>query len=129
MTLRVQDFTSTIQVGNVDELETALQRRFDGVNSFWLSHSEGTKPSLSILVRDDLACLHYFPDDSHPGFSSIGEVARLKPSGTTIFYMDNPDQEQEILNTAVIHFVRAIEVAREFFACKDLPSAIKWFEL
>ncbi len=99
------------------------------MNSFWLSHSDGTKPSLSMLVRGDLACLHYFPDDSHPGVSSIGEVAALKPGGTTIFFIDNPDQEQEILNSSVIHFAKAIEVAKEFFACKGLPRSIKWFEL
>jgi len=129
MTLRIQDFENTRNADDVNELERALRVRHDDANSFWLSHGKETKPALSILVRGDLAYLHYFPDDSHPGFSSIGAVRELKRDGTTTFFLDTPEQEQEIVNSSIVSFSEAVKVAKEFFISKDLPEAIKWFEL
>ena len=53
----------------------------------------------------------------------------LPPQGTTLFFMDSPDQEQEVLNSSVVPFSKAIEVANEFLFSEEMPRAIKWFEL
>jgi hypothetical protein len=129
MTVRIQDFESTRNAKDVNELERALRSRHGDANSFWLSHGEETKPALSILVRGDLAYLHYFPNDSHPGFASIGTVRELKPDHTTTFFLDTPDQEQEIMNNSIVSFSEAVQAAKAFFISKDLPAAIRWVEL
>jgi hypothetical protein len=130
MALRVQDFESVTTANSVEQLEEALQKRYrDGVNSFWLSHDAETKPSISMLMKSDLAYLHYFPNDSHPGFASVGTVSELPQHKATTFFLDSPDQAQEILNSSIVPLSKALEVAKEFFASKDLPGHIKWSEL
>jgi hypothetical protein len=93
MNMRVEDFGGAHKASNISQLETVLKKRYSpGVNGFWLSHDNEKYPSVSLLVKGDLGCLHYFPTDSHPGFLSIGSVQELKPDEATIFFLDNPDQ-------------------------------------
>lgn len=130
MNMRIEDFEGAYEASDISELEMVLQKRYGpGVNGFWLSHDNEKYPSVSLLVRGDLACLHYFPADSHPGFLSVGSIQELKPDESTIFFLDNPNQEQEIPNSSVISFYEAVEVAKGFFASKELPGSIEWLEL
>ena len=43
--------------------------------------------------------------------------------------MDSPDQAQEVLNSSVVPFNKAVEVAKEFFLSEEMPVAIDWLEL
>ena len=130
MNMRIEDFEGAYEASDISELETVLQKRYGpGVNGFWLSHDNKKHPSVSLLVKGDLACLHYFPTDSHPGFLSVGSVQELNPDEATIFFLDNPDQEQEMPNSSVIHFSKAVQVAKDFFASEELPRSIEWLEL
>lgn len=127
--MKVEDFATQMDVKNEQELEEFLTRRFDrGVNGFFLTH-ELRNPSLSILVKGELATLLYFPKERHPGFRSIGSVHGLDPEGTTTFFLDRKNEEQKILNDAVVPLADAISVAKEFFSSSALPHSIKWFEL
>lgn len=127
--MRIDDSKGTYQTKNSSELETVLQRRYGpGLNSFWLSHDGESYPTVALLVKGDLACLHYFPKDSHPGFLSIGPVQELKPDGATTFLLDNLD-EAEMPNSSVVYFHQAVEVAKEFLASKELPKSVQWIEL
>jgi len=127
--LRIQDFDRTVTVTDEKALEGALQVRYSDANSFWLTRDHDKKPAISILVRGDLACLHYFPSESHPGFVSVSSVQNPQGSGATLFFMDSPEQQQEILNKYVVPFSEALQTAREFFVRKELPSCIEWTEL
>ena len=56
----VEEFNRPHLVNNLTELEAILNRRQPGnVNAFWLSTQSGGFPALSILVKGDLAVLHY----------------------------------------------------------------------
>jgi hypothetical protein len=130
MNMRIWDFEGAHEASNISQLETVLQKRYRlGVNGFWLSHDNERYPCVSLLVNGDLACLHYFPTEPHPGFLSQGSLQELNPDEWTIFFLDNPDQEQEMPNSSVIHFSKAVEVARDFFSSKELPISIEWLEL
>ncbi len=129
MTVRIQDFAAITNVNTISELEQLLQKRYcNDANSFWLSHNDESKPSMSLLVKGDIAYLHYFPSESHPGFASSRNDENLI-DGTTIFFLDSPDQEQEILNSSVVSFAQALKAATEFFYSKNLPKSINWSEL
>ena len=128
--MRVEDFYGASDVASITDLESVLRRRYGrGVNSFWLSHADEKNPTLSMLVKGELATLTYFPQESHPGFTSIGKMEGLDPDEMTIFYLDTPEQEQEIMNSSVVAFSSAVEAAKEFFNSRNLPTAIKWSEL
>ena len=130
MAMRVEDFYDAHDVASITDLESALNKRYgQGVNSFWLSHAREKGPVISLLVKGDLATLTYFPGRDHPGFTSIGKMEGLNPDENTILYLDNPDQAQEIPNTSIVPFSTALEVSKEFFNSRNLPTAIQWFEL
>jgi hypothetical protein len=130
MSMKIEDFGGAHDANSASELEKILQKRYgSGANGFWLSHDNERSPAISLLVKGDLACLHYFPDELHPGFLSVGAIEELTPSETTTFFLDTPDQEQELPNSAVIRFSKAVEVAKDFYASKELPRSIRWLEL
>ncbi len=127
MTLNVDGSSGTTKVHSTDELGEILGRRFDETNEFWLAHDGAKHPSLAILVRGDVACLHYFPTEQHPGFLSQGYGEELDPSGSTAFAMGG--EETEIPNTAVVRIYEAVESAKEFLVSNALPRSTKWLEL
>jgi hypothetical protein len=127
--MRIFDFEGEIEAHSDAELEVILERRFgDGVNGFWLAH-EQEYPVISLLVNGSLATLVYFPEEFHPGFRSVGCLQELTPGEMTTFYLDNPRQEQPMLNESVIHFSDALRAAKEFLHSESLPQSIKWSEL
>ena len=111
------------------ELGPLLRKRDkDGFYSFWLSHDNDTYPVLSILLKDDLACLHYFPQEGDAGLASVGNIGNLKRGDTTIFLLDGVEQ-MCVLNDAIVPVSAALAAAKEFFATKAPPKSIQWLQL
>jgi hypothetical protein len=130
MTLQVEDFGGLHEASSVSALESILMKRYKGeFNSFWLSHRGARNPSLALLVRGDLANLHYFPHQSHPGLVPTGNVAGLSDGEMTVFHMDMGGEEVQVVNDAIIPFSSAVAAAKEFFASDTLPKSINWTEL
>jgi Immunity protein Imm1 len=112
------------------DVERILLKRYDsGVNSFWIYHEPWEKPLLLILVNNELANLHYFPDDKHPGYASIGNTPSLSAHGNTVFCMNSPKEEEEVPNDAIVPFSDALAAAKEFLVSTAMPPSIEWFEL
>jgi hypothetical protein len=130
MTLNVEDFEGLHEANSIPALESVLAKRYnEESNSFWLSHGRKKHPALALLVKGNLAGIHYFPEDSHPGFIPTGNLAGLKSKQMTSFQMDNGGEEVQILNDAIVPFALALAVAREFFTSDALPRSINWAEL
>ena len=129
--MKIVDFKDTHVAKGLPELERILLRRHGkGLNAFWLSHESQEYPTLSILVKGDLAALHYIPTEDEAGFRSAGKMPGLEPSGTTSFSMsENPADDVEELNDSILPFSVALSVAKEFFVSNELPAAIEWLEL
>jgi hypothetical protein len=81
------------------------------------------------MVSGDLAYVHYFPKDRHPGFASLGMLPGLRPGGDTSFFPDDTNETFEIMNQAVVRFADALRVAQEFAISPELPKSIQWSEL
>jgi hypothetical protein len=128
--MRLQDMKGARQITDSRTLEEEFHRRCGaGVNAYWLSHENDAGATLLILVNNELASLHYFPPGQHPGFQSIGNVPALNVGGFTRFFMNSPDEAQEITNAAVVPFSAALEAAKEFLTRDELPKSIIWLEL
>lgn len=126
--MKIEDFGGAYYIKTAEELQGALKRRFgNDANELWLSSNEAKFPALAIMVRGNLCCLHYFPQDGHPGFISQG--TELDGEGATIFYSGNPNVEQEMPNENVVPFENALNAATEFLVSAGLPRAIDWLEL
>ena len=130
MSLRVEDFEGFHEANNIMELEGVLVKRYnEDSNSLWLCHGSKRHPALALLVRGDLAGIHYFPKDSHPGFVPTGNLAGLPRGEQTVFYMGRSGEEIQVLNDAIVPFAVALAVAKEFFGSEALPKSIRWNEL
>lgn len=128
--MRAQDFKAVHEVRNIEELERILATRYEnGLNGFWLSHGLEKYPVISLLVKDDLATLHYFPKEGDPGLRSVGNDARRAAEEFTTFALDDVRQKQWVLNEAVVSFPRALEAAKEFLVSEQLPRSIEWLQL
>jgi hypothetical protein len=82
-----------------------------------------------ILVNNELANLTYFPPGRHPGFQSQGSVPGLDVGGFSKFFLNSPNELQEIMNDQVVPFSAAVKAAKEFLACGELSKSIDWLEL
>jgi hypothetical protein len=129
--MKIQDMSHTIfDASSKDGVEKILLKRYTkGVNAFWLYHESRKKPLLLILVKNQLANLHYFPDEEHPGFASVGDMPSLPTDGFTMFFMRNLKEEEYISNDLIVPFSDALAAAKEFLASTELPRSIEWFEL
>jgi Immunity protein Imm1 len=91
--------------------------------SFWL-FGEEKHPVLSVLVRGNLACVHFFPREGHPGFASVGNEsadASITFRGST--------EAVEVSGACVVTFEQARQAAREFLLSRSLPASLRWSEL
>ena len=128
--MRIGDYDAVWHVTSPADIEAALRKRHGGGrNGFWLFHGSDKSPAVNIMVMGDLAYVHYFSGEDHPGFASIGTVPGLSPGGVTSFYPDDSNETFEILNDSVVRFADALKVAQEFAVSPALPKSIQWLEL
>jgi hypothetical protein len=130
--MKIQDMSSEIfDASNEADVERILLKRYaQGVNAFWLWDDSREHRWLSILVKDQLANLNYFPDEKgHPGYATIGNIPSLPADGYTLFFMNSPNEEEHVPNDAIVPFADALAAAKEFLTSTDLPPSIEWFEL
>jgi immunity protein Imm1 of predicted polymorphic toxin system len=127
--VRVEDFETALEVTTPTDLEAALSKRHGAaINSFWLSHGAEEFPAINIMVKGDLAYVHYFPQERHPGFASAAKELVPKPNETSTFFV-YPTEKVWVLNSALIPFSDALKVAQEFAVSKAMPRCIQWSEL
>jgi hypothetical protein len=129
--MKIQDMSNTIfdASNNVDVERILLKRCNQGVNAFWIFHEPREKPILLILAKNQMANLHYFPDEGHPGYISVGNIPSLPAHDYTMFFMNSPKEEEHVPNDAIVPFADALAAAKEFLVSTELPHSIEWFEL
>jgi hypothetical protein len=126
--MHIRDYFGSLEANDAATLIVILSRRYgEGYNGFWLSHVDQF-PAISILVKDEMAYLHYFPEDRHPGFHSYSDPP-IWDRETIEFRLDNLSQKQQVDGEAVVPFAVALTVAKEFLASSVRPKSVNWREL
>src|SRR6516165_8421738 len=89
--MRIEDFNGvTCHASDIEQIDRILHKRYgEGVNDFWISLGNEKYPTIALQVNRDLASLHYFPREGHPGYVSVGDFKSLglEPNGETTFYV------------------------------------------
>lgn len=129
--MHVDDFE---HIANIVTTEAALLSRLRSVRrgeygAFFLYHTIA-HPALSIQFNGDIAYLHYFPADDHPGYhprdmtpdGCAGDVRFLQTNGSEA---DSFDMPFNTLVSADVAYIAAVE----FFRSAKLPRSVSWFEL
>jgi hypothetical protein len=126
----VLDFGGTHDVNSDAQIEALLVTRYEqGLNEFWLYRGSQTDPALLIQANGALARVHYFPEEDHPGFQSMGPAPGLPANGRTMFASNTPTETFSRPNDTVVAFSLALAAAKEFARSPKLPGCIEWFEL
>jgi hypothetical protein len=115
-------------------LERVLRFRDDvGGALFWLAPDDDQYPAVAIRVSGELADVHYFPEEGHPGFRALAELSRAEVQGgamTTLVYEGcDPATGEETPSEFVLPVSRAIDLAAEFYRTGGRSPAISWLEL
>ena len=129
--MRVDRCGRTWQVADDKSLDAALASRDDrGGGMFWLTPEPERYPTLALRVSGEVADVHYFPWDGHPGFRCLGGDGLPNGGSTTLVYEGcDPATGEETPNEFVIPFETALAIAKEFFRTKQMSAAVSWFEL
>ncbi len=128
----IEHFGGKNTCGNLEDLENILRFRTDkGLNEFWIWISEEIEnPCMAMLVKNDYAYLHFFPEEGHPGFQSVGQDTDLDEDGDSTFYTGSDSGEEvSVPNYAVLPFQMAVNAVKEFFETKEMPQSVDWEEL
>lgn len=129
--MQVQDIEGSYEVNAPAELETVLRRRYkNNAHAFWLSHGAGRYPMLSLLVKGDLASLHFMPKEHEAGCRSVGRMSYLGQGETTRFSISkHSGDDVYVMNESLIPFSAAVDAAKEFLSSKELPQSVDWLWL
>jgi hypothetical protein len=127
--MRIEDFDSECDMTKPADVEAALNKRHrGGINAFWLRHGTERFPAICILVKGDIANVHFFPREGHPGFTSVANVSGPSSNETSVFFA-RPTEKAWVRNDALVPFSDALKAAQEFAVSKTMPKCIQWFEL
>lgn len=81
---------------------------------------------MAVLVKDESACVHYFPDTAHPGFHSVGTNPDWE---ALVSFVGDNYETTEVPLAMVVHWTVALLAAEEFFNSHAKPTSIVWKEL
>ncbi|HEX7715344.1 MAG TPA: Imm1 family immunity protein [Bacillota bacterium] len=125
--MKVVYFDAETDCESIEALNRILASRDEnGFNEFELYGSEKC-PYLSILVNDNLACVHFFEFEDDCGHYAYCDKELLVEDGYTTFYIGST--ETEISNDLVIPFSLVQVAAQDFFLTSKMSEKLKWFEL
>ena len=121
----------SVTVTSREDLLSALEMRDQrGGAEFWLTADAGHLPALAIRLSGQLADVHYFPGDGHPGLRRLGAVD-LPVGGATLFVYEgcDPASGESVPNEFLISATMALSIAADFFETQKIPEAASWLEL
>jgi hypothetical protein len=97
---------------------------------FSLSREGEKYPCLAIRISGDVADVHYFPREGHPGFRCLGGEG-LPESGCTalVYEGSDPQDGEHTPNSFIVPVKTAYSIATVFLSTDRMSDAVSWLEL
>ena len=127
--MRVFHFGGETECLNLEALNDVLMKRHENDSNEFELYGDENYPFMTVLVCEDLACVHYFRDEDDCGHYAYCDENKLDEDGYTIFYMGSATSETEISNKLVIPFSLALVAAQEFYLSRKMSEKLNWFEV
>ena len=127
--MKVYDFYGEYQCTDIDQLMNRLQVRSKHMsNDYELRHEAGY-PLMAILVKDALACVHFFKDENDAGCYAFTGAAEQTKDENIVFNLGSEDAETVVSYKMVISVEKAYTVAKAFFNTSQMSSDVEWYQL
>ena len=129
--MRLDDFERNANAITTEgELISRLQTvRRGEYGAFFLYHEE-LFPMLSIQFNGDLAYLHYFPSEDHPGYQPCRMTPDDCESDVHFIQLDGDEANSFDMPRETLVSVEAAYAAATAFLHKTaLPASVSWLEL
>src|SRR5262245_52179641 len=120
--VRVDGHRRTWEVADQPGLAAALAWRDErGGAMLWLTPDNARYPALALRISGDVADVHYFPQDGHPGFRCLGGDRQPAGGVTRLVYQGaDPATGEDTPNEFIVPVELAGEVAAEFFQSQQM---------
>lgn len=97
--------------------------------AFILQH-DADVPSLWVQFNSNIAYLHFFPEDDHPGLCSTGKTPEGCEGSFHFLQVNNSEADSFDMDSfAIMNADDAYTAAIEFFHSATAPPSIEWIEL
>ena len=128
--MQIHDYDGIIETNNQDELVARLHSvRRGPYGVFHIQRAEAF-PYISLHFNGDLAYVHYFPADDHPGYQPTSMTPPNCPGDVHFLNIDGDEAGAiDMPASTVVSTESAIQAVREFAASSFLPPSIAWVEL
>ena len=110
----VYEFNGKKECNNLIELQEVLKHRSKGNSNEFELRTELEYPFLTILIKEELACVHYFKDENDCGHYAYTDNNGLEEE-YVIFNIGSENAESEISKELVIPVEQALYCSNRFF--------------
>ena len=90
-------------------------------NEVWVSSNEKPYPCLSVLIKGQYACVHYFKNDEGDVWQSCGNFNK-----EVTFFAGEGDREWVAPGYVIVPLEKAISCMEEFCDTFERPNCIEW---
>jgi hypothetical protein len=124
----VYSFNGKEECKNINELLNVLKQRSKGNSNDFELRTDQEYPFLTILVKDELACVHFFLNEEDCGHYAYTDNKVLNED-YIIFNIGSENSETKISKDLVISVEQAYIIAKDFYEKLEMSKKVKWFEL
>ncbi len=124
----IYEFNGKTECYNSNELQKVLKHRTKNNSNEFELRTDLDYPFLTILVKDEYACVHYFKDENDCGHYACVDNNGMKDD-YMVFHMGSEDFITEISKDLVIPVEQAYVVALDFFNTNKMSTKIQWVEV
>ncbi|TWT81670.1 hypothetical protein CA13_31230 [Planctomycetes bacterium CA13] len=128
--MQIHDLSGTFETDDAAEITDRLRTVRKGVHCAFFVAGDSAYPYIAVHFNSDIAYIHYFPSDGHPGYQPTG----MTPHGVSddLHFLNVDGSEAgafDLPASALVDADTAISAVLEFAANCEMPQSINWFEL
>lgn len=128
--MKIHDLSGSIEIDDASQLAHRLRTSRRALFGAFHVSRDGDLPYISAHFNGDIAYIHYFSADDHPGFQPIDMTPDGCPEDVHFLNTDgNEGGAIDMPASTLVDAETAVRAILEFAATGGMPKSIQWFEL
>ena len=128
--MKIHDLSGAIELSDVSQIADRLRSVRNGTHGVCYIAGDANYPYVAVHFNGDVAYLHYFPSDDHPGFQPFGMTPANCADSVHFLNIDGLDGGAfDMPASTLVDANTAVSAVLEFVANQVMPESVNWFEL